>query len=278
METCSTHSVSHTQQPWLHVPRAVSALLLLMCAAVMCQCGADGDEPAPDRLTRAPFGPVRVYRPHGEVRSLALLVSGDGGWGAGVGSIAQDLAGQDTLVAGIDGKQFLRGLGEGGAPCASPATELAQLAQWLIARYHLPPQSRATLVGHSAGASLVYVALAQAAPGTFTGALTLSFCTELDLRRPLCPAAALRGLAIPSGTQLQPGGVLPAPWIAVHGREDPVCPAEAGARFAGGVPGTRFIEITGVDHNYRDRARWWPAFVAGYRQLSQPQGSAPPGG
>jgi hypothetical protein len=131
-------------------------------------------------------------------------------------------------------------------------------------------------VGHSAGASLVYVALAQAAPGTFTGALTLSFCTELELPRPLCPAAALRGAPIPSGTQLQPGGALPAPWIALHGAEDQVCPAEAGARFASGVPGARFIELAGVDHNYRDRARWWPAFVAGFRQLSQVQGRAPP--
>ncbi len=259
------------------MPRAVSALLLLLCAAAMCQCGADGDDPASEQFTRAPFGVVRVYRPQGEVRSLALLVSGDGGWGGGSGAIAHDLAGQDTLVAGIDGKQFLRGLGAGSGPCASPASELAQLAQALIARYRLPPQSRTTLLGHSAGASLVYVALAQAAPGTFTGALTLSFCTELDLPRPLCPAPALRGTTIPSGTELQPGGALPAPWIAVHGGSDRVCPAAAGARFAGGVPGARFIEVPGVDHDYRDRARWWPAFVAGYRQLSQPQQAATPG-
>lgn len=260
------------QQPPPHTPRAVSALLLLMCAAGLSQCGPHRGEPAPERFARAPFGVVRVYRPQGEVSGLALLVSGDGGWGAGSGAIAQELAGQGTLVAGIDGKEFLRGLGAGGAPCASPGTDLAQLAQSLIARYHLPPHSRVTLVGHSAGASLVYVALAQAAPGTFSGALTLSFCTELELPRPLCPAAALRGAATPSGTELQPGGALPAPWIAVHGREDQVCPAAAGARFAGGVPGARFIEVPGVDHTYRDRARWWPAFVAGYRELSPAPG------
>ena len=243
----------------------------------MSQCGADGDESAPERFTRAPFGLVRVYRPQDPPRSLALLVSGDGGWGTGTGAIAQDLTGQGALVVGIDGREFLRGLRDSGARCASPAADLAQLAQSLSARYQLPAQSRATLVGHSAGASLVYVALAQAAPGTFTGALTLSFCTELELSRPLCPAAALRGAAIPSGTELQPGGALPAPWIALHGREDRVCPAAAGARFAGGVPGARFTGIPGVDHNYRDRARWWPAFAAGYRELSQAQRRAPPG-
>jgi acetyl esterase/lipase len=48
------------------------------------------------------------------------------------------------------------------------------------------------LIGHSAGATLAYVALAQARPRTFAGALTLSFCTELDLTRPLCAAPPLR--------------------------------------------------------------------------------------
>ena len=248
-----------------------------MCAAALCQCAADGDGSAPERFTRAPFGVVRVYRPQGEARSLALLVSGDGGWGTGTGAIARDLAGQDTLVAGIDGREYLAALREDGARCASPAADLAHLAQLLSTRYHLPAHSRATLVGHSAGATLVYVALAQAAPDTFTGALTLSFCTELELSRPLCPAAALRGAAVPAGTELQPGGALSAPWIAVHGHEDQVCPADAGARFAGAVPGARFIEIPGLDHNYHDRARWWPAFVGGYRELSQAPRAAPPG-
>lgn len=243
---------------------------------MVCQCTAGAGYRQAERFTRAPFGTVRVYRPQGSERNLALLVSGDGGWGAGIASIAQDLAGTDTLVAGIDGAEFLHGLGSGAAGCASPAGELATLSEFLIARYHLPPSTRATLVGHSAGATIAYVALAQAGAGTFTGALTLSFCTELDLDRPLCPAAALHGVAVPSGIELTPGGPLPAPWIAVHGLNDKVCPAAAGAAFAAGIPQATFSAIPGVDHNYRDRALWWPAFMAGYRKLSG-QGSAAPG-
>ena len=128
------------------------------------------------------------------------------------------------------------------------------------------------LVGHSAGASLAYVALAQAPAGTFSGALTLSFCTELDLARPLCPAPPLKGTVVPNGIDLLPGGALAAPWIAVHGRDDRVCPASAAAAFARGIPGAVFVPIPGVDHNYRDRARWWPAFIGGYRRLA----GAPP--
>ncbi len=236
-----------------------------MCALLLSQCTADREA---ERFARAPFGTVRIYLPQGRAQSLALLVSGDGGWGTGIASIAQELSGTDTLVAGVDGREFLQGLGGSAAQCASPGGELARLGEFLIARYHLAPATRATLVGHSAGATLAYVALAQSPPGTFTGALTLSFCSELDLARPLCPAPALRGEAAPSGVQLVPAGPLPGPWIALHGQDDTVCPASAGAAFAAAIPQATFTAIPGVDHNYRDRLRWWPAFSAGYAKLS----------
>jgi type IV secretory pathway VirJ component len=259
------------------MPGAVATVLAVMYAALMCQCGAGQGYPAPERLTHTPFDTVRVYRPQGEARRLAILISGDGGWGAGIGAIARDLTGADTLVAGIDGAEFLRSLGRSAASCVSPGEQLAQLGRFLIARYRLPSQVRPTLVGHSAGASLAYVALAQAPAGTFNGALTLSFCTELDLTRPLCPAAALRSAVVRSGLQLQPGGALPAAWIAVHGLDDQVCPASAGRAFADRVPAASFIAISGVDHNYRDRSRWWPAFLGGYQRLSgQAAGAAAP--
>jgi type IV secretory pathway VirJ component len=243
----------------------------------MFQCGAGERDAAPERFTHAPFDSVRVYRPHGEARHLAVLISGDGGWGAGIGSIAQDLAAQDTIVAGIDGAEFLRSLARSPGGCASPGEELAQLGRYLTIRYRLPPGAPPILVGHSAGASLAYVALAQEPPGTFAGLVTLSFCTELDLTRPLCPAPALRGSTIESGFALQPGGGLSAPWVAVHGTADRVCPAPAGAAFAQAVPGTRFVAVAGVDHNYRDRNLWWPAFIAAYRQIAAgPAGSAAP--
>ncbi len=268
MNVCKLPNLSHPQQERRRRPRAHCALLAVACAAPMFQCSAGAGDAAPERFAHAPFDTVRVYRPHGEARHLAVLISGDGGWGAGIGSIAQDLAGQDTIVAGIDGAQFLRSLARSPGACASPGKELAQLGHDLTIGYRLPPGALPILIGHSAGASLAYVALAQQPQGTFAGLLTLSFCTELDLSRPLCPAASLRGSTIASGVALQPGGALPAPWVAVHGSLDRVCPAAAGAAFARGVPGAHFVAVDAVDHNYRDRELWWPAFIAAYRQLA----------
>lgn len=239
----------------------------------MCQCGAGEAYRAPERVTHDQFD-VRVYPPRGAIRHLALLISGDGGWGEGMGAIARGLTADDTLVAGIDGARFLRALERGGTGCASPAEKLLDLAGFLQERYHLPRDIRPLLVGHSAGATLAYVALAQAPADAFSGALTLSFCAELDLRRPLCPAGPLRGASLSGGFQLRPGGALPAPWIAVHGLEDPVCPADAGEAFTRDIPNATFIGIPGVDHGYRARERWWDAFEAGSRRLLAPAGGA----
>jgi hypothetical protein len=37
------------------------------------------------------------------------------------------------------------------------------------------------------------------------------------------------------------------------------------------------VAVDGVDHNYRDRNLWWPAFIAAYRQIAAgPAGGAAP--
>ncbi len=244
--------------------------LVLMCAVLMCQCGAGEANRLPERATHEEFD-VRVYLPPGAIRHLVLLISGDGGWGESMSGIARGLTADNTLVAGIDGARFLRALERGGTGCASPAQRVLGLAGFLRERYHLPREIRPLLVGHSAGATLAYVALAQAPADAFSGALTLSFCTELDLRRPLCPADPLRGTALSGGFQLRPGGALPAPWIAVHGLGDQVCPADAGEAFTRAIPNAIFIGIPGVDHGYRARERWWGAFEAGARRLLAPR-------
>ena len=268
MRSCRIRSVSHAQQ-WPGRPaRLMVVVLACICAASLPSCGGGEGYAAPERLAQPALGSVRLYRPPGEVRRIALLISGDGGWGAGMDTIARDLAAEESLVAGLDGAQFLSGLEHGQGACASVADPLAGLVRAMVESEHLTQPLPVILVGHSAGASLAYVAFAQAPPGTFTGVLTLSFCTGLDLRRPLCPAPALKGEPVAGGFELTPGGRLPGPWVAVHGLEDRVCPAAAGEAFARSVPGSGFVGIPGVDHNYREPSRWLPSFLAAYRRLA----------
>jgi type IV secretory pathway VirJ component len=151
--------------------------------------------------------------------------------------------------------------------CVSPATDLAELGDYLQARYGLA-HAAPVLIGHSAGATIAYAALAEAPRGTFAGALTLSFCVDLDLRKPLCVSAALRYSPRPAGgARLLPAAALPAPWTALHGLDDSVCPAPEAREFVTAIPAAHFIGLPGVTHHYWNMDRWWPQFAQAYAEL-----------
>jgi type IV secretory pathway VirJ component len=246
---------------------ACHALWMCIGVLLLCQCGAPGRGMHHDVIAYGAFARLRIYRPQGPIRHVAVLLSGDGGWGAPLDAIASGLAGRGSLVAGIDTREWLAALNRSGSPCIEAGGALADLGHYLNEHYPVPAQAP-VLIGHSAGASLAYVALAQSAPADFAGALTLSFCADLDLARPLCPAGALREGPRAGGVRLRPGGVLPGPWIALHGLEDRECPALEGREFVQGVPGSRFVALPGVGHSYRDAGSWWGAFMSSYDTLA----------
>lgn len=245
------------------------ARLGVTACVLLVVCGCVDSSPPSEHISFGRFHELRIYRPPGAPAHLALLLSGDGGWGAGLSSIARRLAARGTLTAGIDSRVLLEGYREGG--CVSPGEDLAELARYLHKRYRVADAS-AVLLGHSAGATLVYVALAQSRAGTFAGALTLSFCADLDLAAPLCPA--LPAAARPGGARLLPGAALPQKWIDLHGLDDEVCPAPEAQAFVAGSPGAEFVPLPGITHSYHHQARWWPQFISAYKRVSgSPVGS-----
>jgi type IV secretory pathway VirJ component len=257
-----------------HSPgRRVRSLAALLCVAVLPQCSCEPTGAPAEQLSYGRFEHVRIYRPAAPAQHLALVVSGDGGWTSGLGALAARLRTSGTLVAGIDGRQLLESLRMRPAGCISPGADLADLARFLDARYALAPVEP-IVIGHSAGATLAFLAIAQAPPGTFAGALTLSFCADLDVERPLCPTTAVQSVPRTGGVRLLPAGPLPAPWIALHGLEDRECPAAEARTFAAAIPNARFVALAGVTHRYRDMSRWWVPFEAAYRQLSAASGTS----
>src|SRR5205807_10541820 len=79
---------------------------------------------------------------------------------------------------------------------------------------HTPTTEIYTLSLHDA-LPILYAALAQAPAGTFTGGLSLSFCVDLDLKKPLCKAANLDYTPRSDGegvTLIPPPKALVAPW------------------------------------------------------------------
>jgi len=227
----------------------------------------------PERLSHGRFKHVEIYRPEGEVKHFALLLSGDGGWNIKLESMAAAMAAEGTLVAGVHTQELFADLEKDGGRCVSPDGDLENLSHFVQAYYKLPTYFTPILVGHSAGATLAYASLAQAPNGIFSGALTLSFCVDLDLHKPLCQGDGLRFSPRPKGegSRLLPADApLHAPWVALHGTRDRVCPISAARSFVAQSPGAQFVELAGVDHHYAGTG-WMPKFRQAYGSLAAAQ-------
>ncbi len=172
-----------------------AAAVMLLAAPLLCARGAAAPTPSAAEATTpalsfdfGDFGSVGIYRGDPAPRDVVLFLSGEGGWDAGVVSMAKTLTGRGAIVAGIDIRHYLQQLEKSPGKCASPATDLENLSRYLQEKLALTEYIEPTLVGYSSGATLVYAALAEAPDGSFKGALSIGTRRDLGLKKPLCKA------------------------------------------------------------------------------------------
>jgi len=231
------------------------------------------------------FGAISVYRGAGEPEDFVLFLSGDGGWSLGVVSMARHLAAQGAIVAGIDIRHYLKELGRSSAACVSPAVDFENLSHFLQARLGLKRYLQPTLVGYSSGATLVYATLVQSPEGLFKGALSIGFCPDLDLKKPLCRGSGIESVprrnakGVRQGVNFLPAKKLPGAWISLQGEIDQVCPAPATKKFIAAVPAAEIVNLPKVGHGYGIEKNWMPQFEAAYRRITAstgPSAQSPP--
>ncbi|MEZ5543487.1 MAG: AcvB/VirJ family lysyl-phosphatidylglycerol hydrolase [Pseudomonadota bacterium] len=244
-------------------------LLLPFFLASMSFARADPAAPAEETFSFAHFGDVHVYRNSAQPKHVVLFVSGDGGWNLGVIDMARSLAGLDALVAGIDITAYLKNIQAVKAACCYPAADFEGLSQYLQKRYNYPDYVQPVLVGYSSGATLVYATLAQVPPNTFRGGISLGFCPDLPLTRPLCRGNGLKftPAADGKGYDFLPDPSLTTPWVALQGDIDQVCDAKATATFVSQTGNARLVNLPGVGHGYSVQKNWLPQFHAAFTQL-----------
>lgn len=225
---------------------------------------------AADTLTIGRFGTVTLYMPAGAPRSIALFVSGDGGWNQGVIDMARSIAAQDAIVVGIDVRHYLDELAKMESGCASLAIDFENLSHSVQKQLDLREYLSPVLIGYSSGATVVYATLAQAPPGTFGGAMSLGFCPDQDFRgRPLCPGAGLQYVPNKRGDFVfEPAPHLRDTWIALQGQRDQVCDARAVDSFAARVAHAEVVRLPAVGHGFSVQRDWLPQFRTAYAQLS----------
>ena len=235
---------------------------------------------APARVLRFErFGAVTVYPSIGAAREFVMFVSGDGGWNLGVVSMARALTHQHAIVVGIDVRHYLEALRGERARCVSPAVDFENLSHYVQAKLGLPRYLQPTLVGYSSGATLVYATLVESPEGLFKGALSIGFCPDLDLTKPVCAGSGIHAAprrdrrGVLRGVNFLPAKTLSGRWISLQGEIDQVCPIAPTQRFIAQVPGAEMVRLPKVGHGYGVERNWMPQFKAAFARLTL---SAPP--
>jgi type IV secretory pathway VirJ component len=252
--------------------------LAAACAAVHLACAAAAATPLPERVTVPAFGPITIYRGDAPPQSVVLFLSGDGGWNEGVMDMAGRLRDAGALVVGIDIRAFLRSL-EASPRCAYPAGALEELARAVEQREKLPRYLPPILAGYSSGATVAYGAIVAAPPETFSGAMSLGFCPDLALRRPLCEMRGLsaRPRAKGVGVDLAPYAASTVPWMVLQGDKDKVCDPPATRVFVEATGAARLFWLPNVGHGFGAASRWVPQFLEAYHALADatPESASP---
>lgn len=240
---------------------------------------SDGAAQPADTLKLPTFGTVTIYRGPGASQEVVLFISGDGGWNLGVVDMAQRLRDAGALVVGIDIRSFMRSL-EASGSCAYPAGALEELSRAVQLRFKLPEYRPPILVGYSSGATLVYAAMAGAPPETFAGVISLGFCPDLEIQRPLCQMRGLKAARRPKGPgyDLSPFPGSTVPWMVLQGEVDQVCDPGTTRRFVAETGASRVFSLPPVGHGFGVPARWTSQYLEAYRTIASvsPAKSTPP--
>jgi type IV secretory pathway VirJ component len=233
---------------------------------------------ADETLSHGRFATVTIYRPAGDVKSVVLFLSGDGGWNQGVVDMAQALSHEGALVAGVDVPKLLANLDEDTEACVSPDGDLENLSHYVQSYAKLPTYHTPVLTGYSSGATLAYAMLAQAPVNTFAGGLSLGFCPDLLLHKTLC-----RGEGLHFNRRKQDGGidVLPSaklgnPWVVLNGAQDQVCELAGAREFVAQTHNATFVELPKVGHGYSVTRNWMPQFLTAFHSLERDTHAALP--
>jgi type IV secretory pathway VirJ component len=226
------------------------------------------------RLPAGRFGKVTVYIPEGKPSSVALFLSGDGGWELGVINMARALADMGAVVIGVDMREYFASLRKTaqrpGAPCQMIAADVEALSHQVQKEIGMSEYLVPVVVGYSSGATVAYATLVQSPPGTFAGALSLGFCADQDFAgAALCPGAGLRYAQNQQHELVfEPASHLKQPWIAFQGQKDEVCSAQAAEAFTAKVAGGEIVRLPLVGHGFSVERNWMPQFREAYARLS----------
>ncbi len=222
-----------------------------------------------ESLTFEPFGKITLYYESSQPAHVALFVSGDGGWNLGVVDMARELASLNTLVVGIDINLFTKRLEASGGKCLYPAADFEALSKFVQMKLNYPRYQTPVLIGYSSGATLIYATLVQAPSNTFLGGISMGFCPDLPITKPMCQGNGLQWKSGPKGKgySFLPAKSLEVPWIALQGTTDQVCDPKSTEIFVKNVPQGDVVILPKVGHGFSVPKNWMPQFRKAFSDI-----------
>jgi type IV secretory pathway VirJ component len=223
-----------------------------------------------ETLAFGPFGKITLYYENPQPTHVALFVSGDGGWNLGVVDMARELASLDALVVGVDINHFVKRMELSNEKCMYPAADLEALSKFVQLKLNYSSYRTPVLIGYSSGATLIYDALVQAPSNTFLGGISLGFCPDLLLHKPMCRGNGLEWTSGPKGKGyiFLPAKSLEVPWIALQGEVDQVCEPKATEGYVEKVPDGEVIVLPKVGHGFSVPKNWMPEFRRAFSKIT----------
>jgi len=202
-------------------------------------------------LSVGKFSDLALYRHTAHPRNVAIFISGDGGWDSDLDEVANEISNFDCLVIGVDIASYLETHEKDSTSCVNLASEYHRLVRIVEEKLGYERPVSAVVIGHSAGASMVYAILMQAKPGNFRGGISLGFSPGYESPKPFCerPGLVSKWNRDTEEFDLNTGGILPVPWIAISGTADTVCPFQDAQQFVQNVSGAEFVTLPGADHS-----------------------------
>ncbi len=249
---------------------------LIFCVLFLSMIGQKANANAVDTLYFSTFGKVAIYHPEKVPNAFVLFVSGDGGWNKSVIDMASHIVSQGAMVAGINIVHYFKILKTLKSPCYYPAGDFEEISLTIQKKYRFAQYLKPILVGYSSGATLAYGILAQSPANTFKGVISLGFCPDIEIDRPLCKGSGLiyhdmkkkKGHAY----YLEPCMQLTAPFIAMNGDIDQVCSYADTKRYLDCMPMAEVISLPNVGHGFAVTRNWLPQFVTAYNKVLKEPG------
>lgn len=217
----------------------VSILLWFGFSAASTAAPVTSVSPASETFTHGRFENVRVFLPADAITQVALYLPDSGGWQANDTRNVETLTAHGAMLIAIDSGRFFKELNNDTDECEFPDGDLENLSHFLQAYYKLHDYKLPYLIGTGNSASFAFATLSQAPGNTFAGLLTVDFCPQMGLSKPVCEGEGFRQIrhtTTASGTsngnpEIQANSTLTAAWLAIRTTTASECTRASVQRF-----------------------------------------------